>query len=407
LAESYLNLDALLRAIEHSSADAVHPGYGLLSEDPRFAQAVQKLGVTFVGPDASALATLGDKIQARALARKQGIPLAPGTQQPLDPDDQEAVQSAARDIGFPILVKAAAGGGGIGMQKAMHETDLTKAVESCRTLAKRAFHDDRVYLERLLLRPRHIEVQVVADTHGNVRAVGDRECSVQRRHQKVVEEAPSPAAFLTRAARVEVYAKAERLVRAAGCVGVSTVEFIADSEASPPELYFLEVNARLQVEHPVTEFLTGLDLVEIQLAIASGRALDDGVRPPDEGGHAVEARLYAEDPERGFIPQPGTLEELHFPEMDGIRVDAGYETGDRITPYYDPLIAKIVAHGKDRQEAIAHLSRALTDCRVRLVGNKGPRKTNLEFLSRVLKAPAFVSGTYDTHLLDDMSSDAG
>ncbi len=398
-ADSYLNLDALRQAIVASGADAVHPGYGLLSEDSRFAQMVESLGVAFVGPPAAALAMVGDKIRARDLARDLGIALAPGTRQPLDPNDFENVLEAARSIGFPLLVKAAAGGGGIGMQRVDTEADLPRVVESCRTLAERAFADDRLYLERLLLRPRHIEVQVVADRHGTVQALGDRECSAQRRHQKVVEEAPSPADFLTSERRMALYESAERLVRAAGCVGACTVEFIADADASPPELYFLEVNARLQVEHPVTECLTSLDIVELQLRVAAGEALPSDLGSRQGSGHAIEARVYAEDPDRGFVPQPGTFEKLTWPTLEGVRVDTGYEAGDVITPYYDPLIAKIIAAGPDRTTAIERLARGLEACELRLMGPKGPRRTNLEFLIRILREPSFAAGQYDTRLL--------
>lgn len=402
--QSYLNVEALVAAVRSSGADAVHPGYGLLSEDADFVRAIEALGVRFVGPSPRAMEALGDKIRARAVARSVGLTHPPGTPEPLQVSEPDEIVRLAREIGFPVLVKAAAGGGGIGMQRANSEAELLAAVTQSRARSQAAFGDDRVYLERLLLRPRHLEVQVVADAHGNVRALGDRECSAQRRHQKVVEEAPAPAAFLTAERRDVLYRQAESLLRSVDYVGVGTVEFIADASTVPVEIHFLEVNARLQVEHPVTELTTGLDLVELQLRVAAGEPLWPSWVPSSDTCHAIEVRLYAEDPGRGFLPQPGSIERLHLPETEGFRVDAGYEQGDTVTSFYDPLVAKLIGSGGDRAEALSRLETGLSRCEVALVGPKGPRVTNFEFLRRLVASERFRSGDYDTHLIDDFFS---
>jgi acetyl-CoA carboxylase biotin carboxylase subunit/3-methylcrotonyl-CoA carboxylase alpha subunit len=298
-----------------------------------------------------------------------------------------------------VLLKAAAGGGGIGMLRVDAPADLERAAEQCRSRARVAFGDDRLYVEKYLERPRHIEVQLLADSHGRIAVLGERECSVQRRHQKVIEESPSPATFVTDAFRASLFDRARRLLEAARYVGAATVETIADVSG---QAYFLEVNARLQVEHPITELCTGLDLVEWQLRIASGEPLGAEVLTTVSSGHAIEARLYAEDPGKGFLPQPGTIETLVFPEGEGIRVDTGVERGSEVTQYYDPLLAKISAHAKTRPEAIALLRRALDQTEVGLVGKKGPRTINLGLLRAVLENAEFVSGAYDTHLLERM-----
>ncbi len=394
--DSYLNVDALIAALKFSGADAVHPGYGLLSEDARLSAAVTAAGATFVGPRPDALTLLGDKVRARELADAHGIHPPPGTMAPIDSDG--AALDEARRIGFPVLVKAAAGGGGIGMQVAESEERLETALATCRARSAAAFGDDRVYLERYLVAPRHIEVQVAADAMGCAEALGDRECSVQRRHQKVVEEAPAPSSGLPEVLRAEIYPQAERLIAAAGLVGVATVEFIAEAG----HIYFLEVNARLQVEHPVTELLTGLDLVELQLRLAQGQPLDDCLSAPRAAvaSHAVEARVYAEDPAKGFIPQPGRIEQFTWEEQPWLRVDAGYEAGDTITHFYDPLIAKFITSGESRGAAVERLARALGSCQLSIAGPKGPRRTNLPLLVAVLQSSEFASETYDTHLIE-------
>jgi 3-methylcrotonyl-CoA carboxylase alpha subunit len=414
--ESYLSVGALVSALEATRADAVHPGYGLLSENADFAEAVARARATFVGPSPSALRALGDKIEARRMARSVGLVPPPGSEGPVDPADAPRLRAEAERIGFPILVKAAGGGGGIGMQVARDAAELERAARTASERGQAAFADARVYFEKLIERPRHIEVQLLRDAHGTGVALGERECSVQRRHQKIVEESPSPAAFFAgeagEARRRKLFEGALELARAVGYVGAGTVEFVADSAGV---FYFLEVNARLQVEHAVTELVTGLDLVEWQLRIAAGEPLLPDLGSSKPKGHAVEARLYAEDPERGFVPQPGTLARLRWPDAElgpanavsralpGVRVDAGFVEGDAVTPYYDPLVAKIVAHAETRERALALLDQALEKSEVRIEGPKGPKATNREFLRRVLGTPDFARGDYDTSLAERLA----
>jgi acetyl-CoA carboxylase biotin carboxylase subunit/3-methylcrotonyl-CoA carboxylase alpha subunit len=417
--ESYLRVDALVAALERTGADAVHPGYGLLSENADFAEAVARAGATFVGPAPSALRALGDKIAARSAARSVGLEPPPGTDEPVDPADTKRLRAEALRIGFPVLVKAAGGGGGIGMLAARDESELERAAKSASERSQAAFADARIYLEKLIETPRHIEVQMLADRRGNTLALGERECSVQRRHQKIIEESPSPAGFFAGEAgderRRSLFERAVELARAVGYVGAGTVELVADAAGN---LAFLEVNARLQVEHAVTELVMGLDLVEWQLRIAAGEALPGAFATKKPSGHAIEARLYAEDPERGFVPQPGLLKELRWPDAElgprqavspnlpGLRIDAGYVEGDSVTSHYDPLIAKLVAHAETRERAIALLDRALEESIVSLEGPKGPKATNQRFLRRVLAAPDFVRGEYDTSLAAELAKSA-
>jgi acetyl-CoA carboxylase biotin carboxylase subunit/3-methylcrotonyl-CoA carboxylase alpha subunit len=406
--ESYLSIDALIAAIHDTGADAVHPGYGLRSESAEFAEAVAAAGATFIGPSPAALRALGDKIEARTRARAVGLEPPPGSEGPVDPADTARLRSEATRIGFPVLVKAAGGGGGIGMQLARDFAELEKAAQTCADRGKNAFLDARIYVERYLERPRHIEIQVLRDEHGNTVALGERECSVQRRYQKIVEESPSPAAFLAGSAgvarRAELFDKARRLIDSVGYVGAATVELVANANG---EVYFLEVNARLQVEHPVTELVTGLDLVELQLLIAAGAELPKTVRDVVPSGHAVEMRLYAEDPQSGFMPQPGKLQRLRFPEgMPGLRIDAGYAEGGEVSVHYDPLIAKLIGFGATRAEAIERLDAALAATEISLVGPRGPRRTNLEFVRTLLRSTAFERGDYDTSLAETLAKKA-
>ncbi len=404
--DSYLNLEAVVQAIKSSAAEAVHPGYGLLSESPRLARAVEAAGAIFIGPPPAALEALGDKISARALARQAGVEPPPGSLTPIDPEDAAGLLATAASVGLPVIVKAAAGGGGIGMLVVRDAAELPRAAKTCADRARQAFGDGRVYLERYLDAPRHIEVQVLVDAVGDAVALGERECSVQRRHQKIIEESPSAAAFFAseagQARREELFAKALAVVSNAGYRGAGTVEFVFDANGVA---YFLEVNARLQVEHPVTELVCGLDLVEQQLRIAAGEPLSAEARAARSSGHAIEARLYAEDPARGFLPQPGRLERLALPfGLPGIRVDTGVAEGAEVTPHYDPLLAKIIAHGASRGEAIARLDAALASTVVALVGPKGPRATNLAMLRSVLAAPEFARGDYDTRLVERLGT---
>jgi acetyl-CoA carboxylase biotin carboxylase subunit/3-methylcrotonyl-CoA carboxylase alpha subunit len=404
--ESYLHVGALVAAIRDTGADAVHPGYGLLSESAAFAEAVAEAGAVFVGPSPAALRALGDKIAARASARAVGLEPPPGSDGPVDPADTAGLLAEAERIGFPVLVKAAGGGGGIGMQVARSAEELGAAAKTSADRGRQAFLDARVYLERYLDKPRHIELQLVRDRHGGALCLGERECSVQRRHQKVIEESPSPAAFLRGAAgdarRRELAERAIRLLASVEYTGVATVELVADASGA---LYFLEVNARLQVEHPVTELVTGLDLVELQLRVAAGEPLPAEALDATSRGHAVEARLYAEDPSKGFLPQPGRLERFRMPEgVAGVRVDAGYAEGGEVTPHYDPLMAKVSAHGATREQAVERLRAALAATELAVVGPRGPRATNLAFLQEVLDDPAFRAGDYDTGLIARMLS---
>lgn len=402
LNKSYLNQTALLDAIRASGADAVHPGYGLLSENAEFAAAVRAQGVTFVGPDTAALTTFGDKLAARALARSLGVEPPPGTPAAIDPSDADGLRAAAQDIGLPLIVKAAGGGGGIGMQRVESWSELGAAATTCSQRGGAAFGDARVYLERYLDRPRHVEVQVLSAGDGRAWSFGERECSVQRRHQKLIEESPSPAAFLAGSpdARPALLASASKLITAVEYVGLATVEFVVDAQGIP---YFLEVNPRLQVEHGITEMVFDVDLVELQLLAVAGE-LSSVPEASTPHGHAVEVRLYAEDPERGFLPQPGVLERFSFPAQSRtFRVDTGFREGDAITPHYDPLLAKVLAHGDTRTRAIERLLDGLAQTQIQLRAKVGLKRTNLEWIAGILNGEAFRSGQYTTHLVQELT----
>lgn len=402
--ESYLSVPALLAALRDTGADAVHPGYGLLSENAEFAEAVTAAGAVFVGPSPDAMRLVGDKIRARKSASAAGLEPPPGSDGPVDPNDAERLRAEAERVGFPVLVKAAGGGGGIGMQIARDAAELERAAKTCSERGRAAFLDARVYLERYLERPRHIELQVLRDAHGSALILGERECSVQRRYQKVIEESPSPAAFLAGGAgdakRAELARHALRLLADVGYTGAGTIELVANAQG---DFYFLEVNARIQVEHPVTELVTGVDLVEQQLRIAAGERLADGLGAARHG-HAVEARLYAENPAAGFVPQPGKLVRFRLPDgMPGVRIDAGYVEGNEITPFYDPLIAKIIGYGATRDEAIERLDGALAALEIEVTAARGPRETNRSFLRSVLASSEFRAGEYDTSLAERLA----
>jgi acetyl-CoA/propionyl-CoA/long-chain acyl-CoA carboxylase, biotin carboxylase, biotin carboxyl carrier protein len=367
--ESYLDAGEIVRAARESGAGAVHPGYGFLAESPALAAAVEEAGLTWVGPPADVLRAAGDKLEAKRIARAAGVPVVPDG----EPDD----------VGFPLLVKAAAGGGGRGMRVVRSAVELDEAVVAARREAGAAFGDDRVYFERYLERPRHVEVQLLADRHGAIVSLGERECSIQRRHQKVLEEAPAPR--LDEGLRARLAEAALAFARAVGYVGAGTAEFVVAGR----ELFFLELNARIQVEHPVTEAVTGLDLVELQLRVAAGESLGLPGRVP-VGGHAVEVRLYAEDP-RTFLPQAGRIERLRLPAS--IRVDAGVEEGDEVGTAYDPLLAKLIAHAATREEALALLRDALAETEV------AGLTTNLRFLRWLVVHPAVRAGETTTAFL--------
>jgi acetyl-CoA carboxylase biotin carboxylase subunit/3-methylcrotonyl-CoA carboxylase alpha subunit len=403
--DSYLSIEAVIEAARSTGATAIHPGYGLLSENPAFAEAVRAAGIVFIGPPPSVLSAFGDKIRARQVARAAGVSPPPGSEGPIAVEDGEALLREAERIGFPLLVKAAGGGGGIGMQIVESPGTLARAATACSDRGRSAFGDPRVYMERYIRSPRHIEVQVLCDASGGAVALGERECSVQRRHQKIIEETPSPAAFFEgeegEARRQALFDAALRVVTSAGYVNAGTVEFVADEGG---QLYFLEVNARLQVEHCVTEMCTGLDLVEQQIRVAAGERLAPEVLAAPRRGASVEARVYAENPAKKFIPQPGKLVKLAWPEgAEDLRVETGVTEGLEVTPFYDPLLAKIVAHGATRQDAIDRLDRALAETTLELVGPAGPAATNLEFLRKVLVSPEFVAGKYDTSLAEALA----
>ena len=382
---AYLDVEALLDAARRAKAEAVHPGYGFLSESGEFARAVEEAGLIWVGPPAQAIALLGDKLAARRCMSEAGVPVVPGSE-PLSDEGQLA--QAADALELPVMIKAAAGGGGKGMRLVRHRDELDGAFRAARSEAGSFFGDDRVYLEKAVTRPRHIEVQVLADHGGHTLHVGERECSVQRRHQKLVEEAPSPA--VDEAMRSELGRRAVEAARAVGYTNAGTVEFLADAS---DEFYFLEMNTRIQVEHPVTEMITGIDLVKAQLLIAAGRGMEIDQTQVSFQGHAVECRIYAEDPERDFMPSPGTITALRVPEGPWVRHDAGVGQGSTVPLDYDSLLAKLVVWGVDRNEALERMRRALTEYRV------GGVVTNVPLHLRVLSDKRFVSGVYDTGLL--------
>ena len=387
-AESYLNIAALLRAAEAAGADAVHPGYGFLAENADFARSSTEAGLTFIGPPAEAIELMGNKAAAKRHMIATGVPCVPGYEGEEQGDD--AFLAAARDIGYPVMVKAAAGGGGRGMRRVDDEAELVSALGLARREAESAFGSGELILEKAVLRPRHVEMQVFADDHGAVIHLGERDCSVQRRHQKVVEEAPCPV--MTQTLREAMGAAAADAARSIGYRGAGTVEFLLDEDGA---FYFLEMNTRLQVEHPVTEMVTGVDLVVLQLRVAEGRALGIEQHEVALHGHAIEVRLYAEDPARDFTPATGRIELWLPPTGEGIRVDAGVETGTEVSPWYDPMVAKIISHGETRDSARLNLVRALEATALFGVAN------NRDFLIGVLRRPDFAAGLATTAFLDE------
>ena len=387
--ESYLSIEAILDAAADAGADAIHPGYGFLSENADFARACADAGIVFVGPSPDAIATMGDKITAKRVASARGVPVVPGSVS--SGLDDDALVAAAPDIGFPLLLKPAAGGGGKGMLVVREQERLRDALASARRIARASFGDDTLLLERLLEAPRHIEMQVLADRSGTVVHLGERECSLQRRHQKVIEEAPSP--LLDAEMRARMGAAACEVARSVDYEGAGTVEFLM-SDASPGEFFFIEMNTRLQVEHPVTELVTGLDLVELQVRIAAGEPLPFAQEDVVLTGHAIEARIYAESPARGFLPSTGTVLALHEPHGEGLRVDSSLVPGLVISGDYDPLLAKAVAHGADRAEALTRLDALLRGFAVLGV------ETNIDDLRGLLADPAVREGRLDTGLIE-------
>ena len=384
-AKSYLHIPAIIAACEITGAQAVHPGYGFLSENARFAEIVNAHGFTFIGPKPEHIRMMGDKITAKQAVKAAGIPVVPGSDGAVT-TEEEAI-AAAKDIGFPVLIKAAAGGGGRGMKVARTEADLVEAVQTARSEAKAAFGDDAVYMERYLQTPRHIELQVVADSHGNVVHLGERDCSLQRRHQKVLEEAPSPA--IDAAARAKIGKVVVDAVRAIGYLGVGTIEFLYENG----EFFFIEMNTCLQVEHPVTEAITGIDLVREQIRIAAGLPLSFKQSDVVFEGHAIECRVNAENP-RTFTPSPGLVTDYHAPGGLGVRMDSALYAGYSIPPYYDSLVGKLIVHGRDREECIARLNRCLGEIVV------GGIDTNIPLFQDLLQQPDILTGDYDIHWLE-------
>jgi acetyl-CoA carboxylase biotin carboxylase subunit len=385
--ESYLNIPKIIAVAKRSGVEAIHPGYGFLSENAKFAQACADAGVKFIGPTAAAMEKMGSKTRARQTIANAGIPFVPGIERGLASVD-EALQVAER-IGYPVMLKAAAGGGGKGMRLVPTPEEMRAALESAQSEAQRAFGDGEVYMEKAIIDPRHIEVQVLADEHGHTVYLGERECSTQRRHQKVVEEAPSPV--VGPEMRHQMGQVAVRVAEAAGYTNAGTVEFLVDQEKN---FYFLEMNTRLQVEHPVTELVTGLDLVQLQIRIATGEPLPFTQDQVQLRGHAIECRIYAEDPENNFFPSPGRISLLLQPSGPGIRRDSGVYEGWVVPMEYDPLLAKLIGYGADRKEAISRLRRALNEYFV------GGIKTNLSLFRRIFDDPDFIAGRIDTGYLD-------
>ncbi|MEW2496875.1 acetyl-CoA carboxylase biotin carboxylase subunit [Streptomyces nodosus] len=388
-AESYLSVERLLAAAARTGAQAVHPGYGFLAENAAFARACAEAGLVFIGPPAEAISLMGDKIRAKETVRAAGVPVVPGSDGSGLTDEQLA--EAAHTIGMPVLLKPSAGGGGKGMRLVREPERLAEEIAAARREARASFGDDTLLVERWIDRPRHIEIQVLADSHGNVVHLGERECSLQRRHQKLIEEAPS--VFLDEATRAAMGEAAVQAARSCGYRGAGTVEFIVPGN-DPSAYYFMEMNTRLQVEHPVTELVTGLDLVEWQLRVAAGEPLSFGQDDITLTGHAVEARICAEDPSRGFLPSGGTVLALHEPEGDGLRTDSGLSEGTEVGSLYDPMLSKVIAYGPDRATALRRLRAGLAETVTLGVG------TNAGFLRRLLAHPAVVAGELDTGLVE-------
>jgi 3-methylcrotonyl-CoA carboxylase alpha subunit len=398
-AQSYLAIDKLIACAKTARADCIHPGYGFLSENAEFARACLEASITFVGPPVDAILAMGLKDRAKAIMEKAGVPVVPGYHGEMQ--EPKFLKQKAYEIGYPVLIKAVAGGGGKGMRRVDRHADFDAALEGAQREAKASFGDVRVLIEKFVPSPRHIELQIFADRHGNVIHLGERDCSLQRRHQKVIEEAPAPG--MSAELRSTMGAAAVAAAKAAGYVGAGTVEFIADGSngLNASGYWFMEMNTRLQVEHPVTEAITGLDLVEWQFRIAAGEKLPLAQQQVKFDGHAVEARLYAEDPEHGFLPSTGPVVALQFPKDEGVRIDCGIETGGEVTPFYDPMIAKMIAHGKTRSAALDRLAGAL-DATVVI----GPR-SNVGFLAMLCRAPAFRKGDFDTGFIDRNLAELG
>ncbi len=381
--DSYLKMETILEVARRTGAQAIHPGYGFLSENAAFAQACKDEGVVFIGPPAQAITAMGEKTSARRVAVAAGVPVVPGALHPLV--DHPAILAEAKRIGYPLMLKAAAGGGGKGLRLVQRAEELETSVDRARSEAKSAFGDDSLYIERAILKPRHIEIQVLADMHGNAVHLFERECSIQRRHQKIIEESPSP--FVTQELREKMGSLAVALVKKVGYVNAGTLEFLVDENREP---FFLEMNTRLQVEHPITEMVTGIDLVKMQIRIAQGEALPFTQKDLTQRGHAIECRVCAEDPDANFIPNPGRITYLRVPGGPGVRDDSGVYEGFEVPMFYDPLISKLVVHAESREAAIARMLRAVSEYKITGI------KTTLPFFDRALRHPRFIDGDFDT-----------
>ncbi len=386
--DSYLKMDAIIEVAKESGVDAIHPGYGFLSENADFAEACADAGLLFIGPPPAAIRAMGDKTAARQLMKEAGVPMAPGTTDAIDDADRAA--EIAKDIGYPVLIKAAAGGGGKGMRIVHDPGEFKRALRGARSEAESAFGDGRVFIEKYIEEPRHIEFQILADQHGNTIHLFERECSIQRRHQKVIEEAPS--SILTPAVRQKMGEAAVRAAASCGYTNAGTVEFLVDTDLN---YYFMEMNTRLQVEHPVTEWITGIDLVAEQIRVAEGQPLDLAQDDLSMHGHAIECRVYAEDPANQFLPDPGPLHRHAAPSGFGVRVDAGVEQGGAVLIHYDPMIAKLTTWGRTRDEAIRRMERALDEYEIAGV------TTTIPFCAFAMRHEAFRSGQFSTHFVDD------
>lgn len=385
--ESYLNIEKIIEVAKKSGADAIHPGYGFLSENSRFSQRCKEEGIIFIGPSPKVIDQMGDKIKARETMQKAGIPVVPGTEGSVN--TEEEALNAIKEIGLPVMIKASAGGGGKGMRLVHHEKDIVSAVRAARSEAKSAFGDDSVYIEKYITSPHHIEFQILGDQHGNAVHLFERECSVQRRHQKMIEETPSP--LMTPKLRNEMGQAAVEAAKAVNYTGAGTIEFLVDDNLN---YYFLEMNTRLQVEHPITERVTGIDLVKQQIKIAEGHPLEIQQEKLFQRGHSIECRIYAEDPDNNFMPSPGKIYKITEPLGLGVRTDGYVYEGYEIPIYYDPMISKLIVWGANRDEAIRRMRRALYEYKITGV------KTSIKFLERIMNTPDFISGKYDTHFIE-------
>ena len=385
--KSYLNVSKILEIIQKCGADAVHPGYGFLSENSEFADAIQKMGITWIGPSSEVITTMGDKMAARKLATETGAPVVPGTTEPIT--NVNDAGKTAEKIGYPLLIKAAGGGGGKGMRIINSDADLEDAMNRAKSEAEKAFADDRIYMEKYLEEPHHIEIQVFADNHGNIVSMGERECSIQRRYQKIIEETPSP--FIDDKLRLKLSKTAVDITKSSNYSGAGTVEFLVDKHKN---FYFLEMNTRLQVEHPITEMVNGIDLVKEQICVAAGEKLSFTQKDIKPAGHAIECRIYAEDGFNNFAPSTGKITDASFPHGLGVRMDEGIRAGQEITPYYDPLLGKLITWGKDRLTALQRMIRALDEFHIAGI------ETSIPFCLMVFRHKTFQEGKYSTHTLD-------